>query len=97
MAYDRPKNTGFLFPQKGQKSRNAPNMTGKISVDEELLEYLQSCLDAGDEAEVSIAAWRKVSGKGTPFLSIKASIPREQKKQPPKKDFLDDMDDEIPF
>lgn len=80
MQYDNT-NTGVLFKNNKKESEKHPDYKGQINID-------------GENKE--LAAWIKVSHKGTRFLSLKISEPfqkseRPQERQQPKKIDLSDV------
>jgi len=69
-------NSGALFPAK-KASPKAPDHTGKLSVNADLL---KSCpRDSDGNVEIRIAAWEKSGQNGSIFLSIVASAPQPRK------------------
>jgi uncharacterized protein (DUF736 family) len=67
MAYEPQNDTGAIFPNRKQHERQ-PDWRGNAMVNGKM---------------VDIAAWVKRSQKGTEFLSLKFSEPRDQVAAPP--------------
>jgi uncharacterized protein (DUF736 family) len=57
---------GVLFPQDAETERH-PNLTGKVEI---------------NGVEYRLAAWKRESAAGNPYLSLKVSLPQEQQKTP---------------
>jgi len=66
MPYEPKDDTGALFPNRKQHERQ-PDWRGNAMINGRM---------------VDIAAWVKTSSKGTEFLSLKFSEPREQTDAP---------------
>lgn len=94
---------GVLFSnKKPNMGANAPAYTGKLTLDAELVEYIQKKFDGGEDfVELDLAGWKKTSSKGTTFLSLSVkpgyegapAKPAARKPQSRKSDY----DDEVPF
>lgn len=82
MDYD-DTNRGRLFKNDKKEADKHPDYKGEINVDGKTLE---------------LAAWLKVSQKGTKYMSLKVSEPRAktQEKPAPKEAPVEEHDD-IPF
>ena len=86
-------NSGTLFQNKVKKSPKAPDYQGEMLLD-------LSALGVGNgKAKLRLAGWKKISSKGTTFLSLSISefkereeggYPRAQSKQ-------DSFDGDEPF
>lgn len=66
MAYEPKPDTGAMFPNRKQNLRQ-PDWRGNAMINGRM---------------VDIAAWVKTSSRGTEFLSLKFSEPREQAEAP---------------
>lgn len=53
---------GVLFPQDAETDKH-PNLTGKCEI---------------NGVEYRLAAWKRQSAAGNPYLSLKVSLPQEQ-------------------
>jgi len=73
---DRIRGEGALFPRERRKSRS-PDMLGKLVISASLVRHLCNQLDAGEEAEMQIAAWQNTSGSGEKYLTLVAQRPWE--------------------
>lgn len=93
MAYETKDMTGRLFQNKEKKSENFPDYSGSIRI---------------DGRDLWVSGWRKMSGNGTPYLSLAfkpkdgTSARPEQKaqefKEAVKRNFPDaELNDEVPF
>jgi hypothetical protein len=105
MAYEeRPadRKGGVLFVNNRKEKDSHPDYTGKMAVDREIIDSLVDQLNSGVEyPAVELSGWKKVSGKGTKFLSISPKKPfvkdsgySPRAKQAPVNDAFDD---DIPF
>lgn len=83
MDYD-DTNRGRLFRNDKKETEKHPDYRGEINVEGKTLE---------------LAAWLKVSQKGTKYMSLKVSEPREKApaKAAPKKAPVEELSDDIPF
>jgi hypothetical protein len=73
---------GALFPNQRKKNPRAPNLMGHLDIDSELLEQLMSLYDGGESIRLQVSAWKKqASGTELPYLTIKAQLPFEAKRQ----------------
>lgn len=81
MDYD-DTNRGRLFKNDKKETEKHPDYRGEINVEGKTLE---------------LAAWLKVSQKGTKYMSLKVSEPREKAKAAPKKAPVEELSDDIPF
>jgi len=104
--------SGALFTNNRKQKDNHPDYNGNIELNRELVNSLVEQLAAGNVSpKLELAAWKKVSGKGTRYLSISPSIPFEltdkgksyasnkgsgSSNTPPPMTQTE-MDDEIPF
>ena len=62
-------NSGALFKNDKKKTEKQPDFTGEIVI---------------EDKKFRLAGWKRVSPKGTAFISLKATLPE------PKNDFIDD-------
>ena len=72
-------NRGVLFRDEKRSNEKAPEYTGTINV---------------DGVEKRLAAWIKVSSKGTKFFSLSVSDPKPQSAPTAQKA---EVDEEVPF
>lgn len=82
---------GALFKAKQKKNDKAPDYTGNIDVDAELIELVQS----GAE-KVQLAGWLKTSKAGSKYISLRVSAPYE-KSNNSGGGRRSSSDDDIPF
>jgi hypothetical protein len=105
MAYEeRPadRKGGILFVNNRKERDSHPDYRGRMAVDREIIDSLVDQLSSGVEyPAVELSGWKKVSVKGTKFLSISPKKPfvkdsgdSPRAKQAPASDAFDD---EIPF
>jgi hypothetical protein len=105
MAYEeRPadRKGGILFVNNRKEKDSHPDYTGRMAVDREIIDSLVDQLNSGVQyPAVELSGWKKVSVKGTKFLSISPKKPfvkdsgdSPRAKQAPASDAFDD---EIPF
>lgn len=71
-----------LFPNKKKSGPNAPDYTGKVTLDEDLITFIQATFDkTGDMVELDLAGWKKTSSNGSTFLSLAVKPPRERQRE----------------
>jgi hypothetical protein len=80
---DQKEGQGVLFKNNKKEKDSQPDYTGTVTV-------------GGEQKR--LAAWLKISGKGTKYMSIQVSEQQERQepKPAPKGDFTD-MSDDVPF
>lgn len=88
--------SGALFQNKQKKSEKSPDYDGEMGFDEDTVRHLVNEIKAGREPKCRLAGWKRVSGKGTSFLSLKASPPQQQE-APARRPAPTMDDDQIPF
>ena len=108
--YDN-KDTFVLFPNDKRRNDRSPNMTGKVVLSKDSVEWLAGQIAAGvDEPTLYVAAWERESPRiAGVFLSgsVQPSTPKNEgsnsgggyRNQPPRQQPVknDPADDEIPF
>ena len=73
---------GALFPNQHKKNPRAPNLMGHLDIDNELLEQLMSLHDGGKPIRLQVSGWKKqASITELPYLTIKAQLPFQAKRQ----------------
>ena len=73
---------GALFPNQHKKNPRAPNLMGHVDIDSELIEQLMSRYDGGETIRLQVSAWKKqASITELPYLTIKAQLPFQTKRQ----------------
>lgn len=65
-------NSGTLFQNRVKKNPKAPDYQGDMTLDLAVLSI------GTGKAKLRIAGWKKTSSKGTTFLSLSISAPRER-------------------
>lgn len=81
---------GALFKVREKKSDKAPDYTGNIDVDQELIDLVQS----GNE-KVQIAGWLRTGKSGNKYISLRVSAPYEKGNNGGRR--ASTNDDDIPF
>ena len=71
-------NSGILFATQNAVG-NQPSVSGTLDLDEATIRYMLANLTEG-VGTVRLAGWKRQGSKG-PFLSLKASTPREAPRQ----------------
>jgi hypothetical protein len=74
--------SGFLMQVKERRSEKSPEFTGDISLSKSLVDYIAHNLQPDGSCNLRLAAWKKMSKAGNPFMSIKISMPFEPKTSP---------------
>ena len=69
---------GALFSRE-RKSEKSPAMGGDVVLSRATIKYLMECAQSGKEPKIELAAWRQTSKKGDTYLSLKATIPYEDR------------------
>lgn len=90
MAYETKDNSGSVFPNKEKKSDNHPDYSGSVRI---------------DGKDYWLSGWRKISEKGTAWLSLafKAKDGTAARPASTEQEFKTEvakhfnMDDEVPF
>ncbi len=90
---NRPNGTfGALFPNENKRHPLAPHLLGHTEIDSNLFEQLAELYDSGKALRLQIAGWKKISDTtGSPFFSIKLTLPFQPKRQ---NRFDEDEDDD---
>lgn len=68
-------NSGALFPVKQKRSDNSPDLTGRVTISEDVLDYIVRKAQEGGEIELELSAWLRISRNNTNFTSLKINIP----------------------
>ena len=94
--------SGRLFSNNKKTSPKAPDVTGKLEISKELLDYLVKCSNKGQPIAMDLAGWRKQSRSTSgSWYSLAASLPYaarlEDSGAPVARSTVDTFDDEIPF
>lgn len=79
--YQPRPNDGTLGPNTKQHNPNAPQYTGKITFGQDIIQYLNECVQAGIEPVVYLGGWKKQNERGS-FISLKANRPMNTANQP---------------
>ena len=100
---DRVQSDGAIYVNNYKNSDKQPDWTGKVALDKTLLKALVENIKAGEEAEMRIALWDRVSKNGNEYKYSRLDIPQPQnetKSAPapaPVKQAEELSDDDIPF
>lgn len=86
MAYEVKPNTGNLFHQKVKKNPKAPDYTGELLIDLDVLEV------KNNKVKVRIAGWKKTSEKGTTYLSLNVDTFKPKSEEQPHAEVQDEED-----
>ena len=94
----------FVNSNKAPESKQ-PDYTGRMTLDKELVDYLSTKLSSGQDAELELSGWKKVSGAGNTFLSLSvkkkfekgANAPSGNRPAPSAPSSNPVSDDKIPF
>jgi hypothetical protein len=95
MTEQLKKPSGVLFNARQKTNPNQPDKTGNVELDVDMVKELVAKIKSNREAninehvKINLSCWENISKQGVPYISVKASIPLEKKK--------DELDDEIPF
>jgi len=110
MIEERPQSDGAIYTNDYKNAPKQPDWTGKIQMNKELLRALVNKVKSGEEAEVRVALWDRVSKNGNSYKYARMDIPQKpqatkseddfstaytDKKPEPKVEEL--SDDDIPF
>ena len=68
-------NSGALFPVKQKRSDNSPDFTGNITIADDVLDYILREAQNGNEVQLEMSAWLRISRNNTNFTSLKINIP----------------------
>lgn len=70
-------NSGGLFPVKQKKSENSPDYFGNILIADDVLDYILREAQDGNEVQLELSGWSRISRSNTNFTSVKINIPYE--------------------
>ena len=106
MTEERMQSDGAIYTNNYKQNEKQPDWTGKVVLDKNLLKALVEKVKSGQEAEMRVALWDRVSKNGNAYKYARLDIPQPQKKPD---DFVADprpvepvnkpeiSDDDIPF
>ena len=106
MTEERMQSDGAIYTNIYKDNEKQPDWTGKVVLDKNLLKALVEKVKSGQEAEMRVALWDRVSKNGNAYKYARLDIPQPQKKPD---DFVADprpvepvnkpeiSDDDIPF
>lgn len=94
---DRHQSDGQIFTNNFKQAETQPDWTGKIVLSKGLLKELVKKIKSGNDAEMRVALWDRVSKNGNEYKYARFDIPQQQKKVEKKEDVFDIDDDDIPF
>jgi uncharacterized protein (DUF736 family) len=82
---------GALFKSKNKVNDKAPDYSGSVDVDEDLVSLVQ----AGHE-KLQISGWLKTAKSGNKYISIRVSAPYNKENKTQRRG-SNSSDDDIPF
>ena len=68
-------NSGALFPTRQKRSDNSPDISGSITITDDVLDYVLREAEHGDEVKLELSGWQRMSRNNTNFTSLKVNIP----------------------
>ena len=87
--------SGVLFQNDRKTKDNQPDYTGTMEFDPEVVRDLYTQMQNGsDKPKARLAGWKKVSKGGKPFVSLRASVEKEQSQG---RSYGGEPNDAIPF
>jgi hypothetical protein len=106
MTEERMQSDGAIYTNNYKDNEKQPDWTGKVVLDKNLLKALVEKVKSGQEAEMRVALWDRVSKNGNAYKYARLDISQPQKKpddfmadprpvEPVKKPEI--SDDDIPF
>lgn len=72
--------SGALFPNT-RKQGQQPDWEGTVDFSHDLISWLAGQARNNQPTTIRLAGWKKTSKKGAPYVSLKASAPRESQQQ----------------
>jgi|TARA_R110001592_G_scaffold82040_1_gene243169 hypothetical protein len=99
---ERMQSDGAIYTNSYKENEKQPDWTGKVSLDKNLLKALVEKIKGGEEAEMRVALWDRVSKNGNEYKYARLDIPQQQRKAEPTPPVVEEVtpdlsDDDLPF
>ena len=93
---------GAIYTNNYKQNEKQPDWTGKVVLDKKLLKALVEKVKVGEEAEMRVALWDRVSKNGNEYKYARLDIPQPQKQVEPTPPVVEEVtpalsDDDLPF
>jgi hypothetical protein len=93
---------GAIYTNNYKENDKQPDWTGKVVLDKKLLKALVEKVKVGEEAEMRVALWDRVSKNGNEYKYARLDIPQQQRKAEPTPPVVEEVtpdlsDDDLPF
>jgi len=77
---ERMQSDGMIYTNNYKENEKQPDWTGKVILDKNLLKALVEKIKGGEEAEMRVALWDRVSKNGNEYKYARLDIPQQQRK-----------------
>ena len=99
---ERMQSDGAIYTNNYKQNEKQPDWTGKVVLDKKLLKALVEKVKVGEEAEMRVALWDRVSKNGNEYKYARLDIPQQQRKAEPTPPVVEEVtpdlsDDDLPF
>ena len=99
---ERMQSDGAIYTNNYKQNDKQPDWTGKVVLDKKLLKALVEKVKVGEEAEMRVALWDRVSKNGNEYKYARLDIPQQQRKAEPTPPVVEEVtpdlsDDDLPF
>tara|TARA_R100001369_G_scaffold26894_1_gene48457 strand:+ start:1042 stop:1347 length:306 start_codon:yes stop_codon:yes gene_type:complete len=99
---ERMQSDGMIYTNNYKENEKQPDWTGKVILDKNLLKALVEKIKGGEEAEMRVALWDRVSKNGNEYKYARLDIPQQQRKAEPTPPVVEEVtpdlsDDDLPF
>jgi|TARA_R100001132_G_C3199503_1_gene47583 hypothetical protein len=99
---ERMQSDGAIYTNNYKQNEKQPDWTGKVVLDKKLLKALVEKVKVGEEAEMRVALWDRVSKNGNEYKYARLDIPQPQKQVEPTPPVVEEVtpalsDDDLPF
>ena len=99
---ERMQSDGAIYTNNYKENDKQPDWTGKVVLDKKLLKALVEKVKVGEEAEMRVALWDRVSKNGNEYKYARLDIPQPQKQVEPTPPVVEEVtpalsDDDLPF
>ena len=99
---ERMQSDGMIYTNNYKENEKQPDWTGKVILDKNLLKALVEKIKGGEEAEMRVALWDRVSKNGNEYKYARLDIPQQQRKVEPTPPVVEEVtpdlsDDDLPF
>ena len=99
---ERMQSDGAIYTNNYKQNEKQPDWTGKVVLDKKLLKALVEKVKVGEEAEMRVALWDRVSKNGNEYKYTRLDIPQPQKQVEPTPPVVEEVtpalsDDDLPF